>query len=266
MFGIYQTQQTSSEGVGDTTFDVSSYVDVTAGSGGIEIANNTSTVLGLSTTFTDDIQPGDILTTNGLRFVANTIGSNTSLTANGFVGSGISNSGVYTVDALTVLTGNVSISNGSHVITGNGTIFTNELKLNDVIVTSSNVRIGTVNAVPSNTQVRLANTYTGDSLVNATNIRLFKLRTLQPYELSGELSVNDGNFNLSGQFTRFENELQTGDQLFLGSNNIFVGMINKVSSNTSANLVQTFTSPNGTNLTDSVMLRRDKVSKIIIQS
>lgn len=266
MFGIYQTQQTSSQGVGDTTLDVSSYLDVTVGSGGIEIANNTSTVIGSSTAFTSDIQSGDELTTNGLTFVANVIGSNTSVTANGFIAASVSNSSVFTVDALTVLTGDVSISNGSHVITGTGTIFTNELKLNDVIVTSSNVRIGTVNAVTSNTQIRLANTYTGDSLIDATNIRLFKLRTLQPYELSGELSVNDGNFNLSGQFTRFENELQTGDQLFLGSNNIFVGMINKVSSNTSANLVQTFTSPNGTNLTDSVMLRRDKVSKIIIQS
>lgn len=263
MFGVYQTQEIAQE-----PLLVHPYVDVTASDGGIEIANNSSTVLGSSTTFggSSIVALGDTLTTNGLEFVANVINSNTSITANGFVASGVANSRVFTSSNLTILTGSIALANGNHVITGTDTIFTNELKQNDVIVTSGNVRIGTVNSVPSNTQVRLANTYTGQTLSGATGIRLFRIRTLQPYEMSGELSVNDGSFNLTGQFTRFENELQTGDQLFLGSNNIFVGMINKVTSNTAANLVQTFTSPNGTNLTDSVMLRRLKVSKVIVQS
>jgi len=84
--------------------------------------------------------------------------------------------------------------------------------------------------------------------------------------LSGETSVGNGGYNLTGQFTQFQNELACGDKLFLSSNNLFIGTINKVTSNTSANLITTFTSPNSTDLSDALIIRRHKLSQVIVDN
>ena len=341
MFGTFQTFGTANTTLGNHT-----EVQITNEVGGIQISNNSATIVGFGTTYggSSNIAVSDVVSVNGLRFKVQNIVSNTNITANSFVGVGISNSALYissplsanvkslgtvtstsgtksvtgvgtnfnnqlrsgyslfsggtligVVDSIqsntalqlkvnapssvstsnlqiivpdqVILKGNISLSNNNRVVTGTLTDFINQVKPGDILISSANVRLGTVNSVPTSTQIRLANTYTGTTVTNKGGVRLFCNRPfLGPFELSGEISVGDGGYNLTGQHTRFQNELHTGDKLFLQSNNIFVGTIHKITSNTSANLVTTFTSPNGTDLSDALIIRRHKLSQVTVDN
>lgn len=344
MFGTFQTF-----GTANTMLENSTEIQVTNELGGIEIANNTANIVGFGTTYggSSDIGNNDVVTTNGLRFRVANVNSNTSLTGNSFVSTGISNSALYissplsanvtslgavtiksgfqnvtgtdsnfnnqirsgyalasngtvvgVVDAVesntfltlkaaatntfdinantniqivipdqVILKGNIALANTGRVITGTLTDFVNQVKPGDILVSSANVRLGTVNSVPTSTQIRLANTYHGQTLADEGGVRLFCNRPFMgPFQLSGEVSVGDGSHNLVGQFTQFQNELHTGDKLFLESNNIFIGTINHVTSNTSANLMTTYTSPNSTDLSDALIIRRHKLSELIVDN
>jgi len=142
-----------------------------------------------------------------------------------------------------ILEGNVALSNGSVAITGTLTDFVNQVQKGDILVTQANVRIGTVNSVPTSTSIRLANTYRGQTLADEPGVRILHNRSLMTdFQLSGELSLANGSFNITGQNTQFQNELQPGDKIFYEGNTQFLGTINKISSNTVANLMCSWTS------------------------
>ena len=135
-----------------------------------------------------------------------------------------------------------------------------------MLLTQANVRIGTVNTITSNTSLVLSNTYTSafPTITNQPGVRiLFNRSTYQPYKMSGEISAVHNGRNITGIHSQFENELQRGDQLYYEANGLFIGMVNRIQSNTSANLVNTYYAPDGANLTDAVVLRRHKLSKLI---
>ena len=344
MFGVFQTFGTANTDLGNHT-----EITITNELGGIEISNNTSNAIGFGTTYggSSDIVNNSVVTTNGLRFRVANVNSNTSLSGNSFVASGISNSFVYTsaplsanvtaqgavtiksgfanvtgvgtafnnqirsgyslasdgsvvgvVDTIesntfltlkagatnptnivsdaniqivipdqVILKGNIALSNTNFVVTGTQTDFVNQVKPGDILVSSANVRLGTVNSVPTSTEIRLANVYHGQTLTDEPGVRLFCNRPFMgPFELTGEISIGDGSYNLVGLSTQFQNELQTGDKLFYQGNNIFIGTINKVTSNTSANVMTTYTSPDSTDLNDAIIIRRHKLSEIIVDN
>ena len=240
-------------------------------SGNVTATQGSAVVTGQATLFNNQVKAGYNLyhgTTN--LGVVGSVDSQTQLTLK----SALSTSSVNSSDAVyivypnePILSGNVALAKGNHVITGTLTNFIDEVKKGDILVTDANVRIGTVNTVPTSTQIRLSNTYTGSTLSNENGIRVFCNRPCyQAFELSGETSIGDGSFNLVGQHTEFDNELQTGDKLFYQGNNVFIGTVHAVTSNTSANLMVTYTSPNGTDLSDARILRRHKLSELIIQN
>ena len=237
--------------------------------GTVTVTSGTKSVTGTDTNFNNQIRSGYGLAAGGtLLGVVDTIQSNTTLQLKVNASSNVNTSNMQiVVPNQTILKGNVALPQNSRIITGTQTNFVNEVKRGDILVTSTNVRLGTVNSVPTSTQIRLANNYTGTSLTTARGIRLLSNRSfLGNFELSGETSVGNGGYNLTGQFTQFQNELACGDKLFLSSNNLFIGTINKVTSNTSANLITTFTSPNSTDLSDALIIRRHKLSQVIVDN
>lgn len=237
--------------------------------GTVTVTSGTKSVTGIDTNFNNQIRSGYGLAAGGtLLGVVDTIESNTALQLKSNAPSDVSTANMQiVVPNQTILKGNVALPQNSLVITGTLTNFVNEVKSGDILVTSSDVRLGTVNSVPTSTQIILANTYTGTSITAGRGIRLLSNRSfLGDFELSGETSVGDGGYNLTGQFTQFQNELACGDKLFLSSNNLFIGTINKVTSNTSANLITTFTSPNSTDLSDALIIRRHKLSQVIVDN
>jgi hypothetical protein len=237
--------------------------------GTVTVTSGTKSVTGTDTNFNNQIRSGYGLAAGGtLLGVVDTIQSNTTLQLKVNASSNVNTSNMQiVVPNQTILKGNIALPLNSRIITGTLTNFVNEVKRGDILVTSTNVRLGTVNSVPTSTQIRLANNYTGTALTTARGIRVLSNRSfLGNFELSGETSVGDGGYNLTGQFTQFQNELANGDKLFLSSNNLFIGTINKVTSNTSANLITTFTSPNSTDLSDALIIRRHKLSQVIVDN
>lgn len=124
-----------------------------------------------------------------------------------------------------LITGTVSIANGSYVLNGTGTQFLTELGNGNVgSGASQRFRVGGVTefninyeGVLSNTLINCATVHSGSTYTNATIEKLIAENHKDVNELSGTVSIALGATAMvgttGGSGTRFLTELQVGDQI-----------------------------------------------------
>ena len=130
-----------------------------------------------------------------------------------------------------ILSGNISVDQGSTIITGTSTLFTSQVTVGDRISFTvdqvGSIVLGTVNSITNDTSLELFDV----SQYKITNNTYFIER-----KLSGTLSFTQGNTSVTGSGTSFSTELAKDDYLYDNNNN-FIGIVDNIASNTSLTLV-----------------------------
>ena len=131
-------------------------------------------------------------------------------------------------------TGTITTSTGSVTVTGTGTLFLTELSVGNIIKNTSNVVIGTIAAINSNTSLTL----TGNAASNNTGIA-YRSQGVGPVDV---VTINSGHdVTVDGIFSCASLTIGTtvGTSLLFNDNS---------SLNCTGNLVMSFPSADGTNL------------------
>ena len=130
----------------------------------------------------------------------------------------------------TILTGGLSVDQGSISVTGTGTLFTSELAVGDrisyIIGEIGGIVIGSVANIISDTSLELA----FPSQYKLTNFTYYKERSL-----TGNFTFTQNNNAVTGSGTLFTTELVKGDYLYDNNNNL-IGIVDNIASNTSLTL------------------------------
>ena len=137
-----------------------------------------------------------------------------------------------------LITGTVSIANGSYVLNGTGTLFLSELGSGTVgSGVGQRFRVGGVTelsvnytGVQSNTLINCSSVHSGSTYTNATIEKLVLENFKDTNELSGTVSIALGATAMvgttGGSGTRFLTELQVGDQITIdGTETLIVATI-----------------------------------------
>jgi hypothetical protein len=88
-------------------------------------------------------------------------------------------------------------------------------------------------------------------------------RVFNDYILSGELGINNGANTATGIDSYYSVELNVGDKLFVYSNNMFVGTVREVTSNSEIALTSCYDQPS---FSDTKIVRRHKFEKLVVEA
>ena len=138
-------------------------------------------------------------------------------------------------------TGNITTFTTNTNVIGVGTSFLTQLQLGAVIGNVSNVFVGYVSNINSNTSITLsANANVAiSSSVNPTNFHYRAMTANVPsytYYTTGNITANVNSAIVSGNSTHFATELHYGDVLYVANGsypNIYLGRVEYIISNTS---------------------------------
>jgi hypothetical protein len=139
--------------------------------------------------------------------------------------------------SITIGTGNITTTTTSSTVTGIGTTFITQFKAGSLIADISNVFVGYVSYIASNTSLSL----TTVASLNITDQRLHYAPMLAnsivyTYYTSGRVTANTASKIVTGNSTKFATELNYGDSLWIASTvsgpNTFVGTVDLITSDT----------------------------------
>jgi hypothetical protein len=254
MFGVYQTAE-----VANTELTNGTEITISE-SGAASFVIDGNVVTGFDTLFTTEFAANDEVAIGDMSFTIERIDSDTSMIGNNFSHGGDN----FEPITFTTINGSLDAANGSTTVTGTDTLFDEQVNPGMVLVTTDDVRIGIVDNVVSNTEITLANTYTQNSLIAQTSVSMVNARRVfNDYILSGEMSINNGANTATGIDSYYSVELNVGDKLFVQSNNMFVGTIREVTSNSTIALTSCYDQPS---FSDTKIVRRHKFEKLVVEA
>lgn len=254
MFGVYQTAE-----VANTELTNGTEITISE-SGAASFVIDGNVVTGFDTLFTTEFAANDDVAIGDMSFTIERIDSDTSMIGNNFSHGGDN----FEPIVFTTINGSLDAANGSTTVTGTDTLFEEQVNPGMVLVTTDDVRIGIVDDVVSNTEITLANTYTQNSLIAQTSVSMVNpRRVFNDYILSGEMSINNGANTATGIDSYYSVELNVGDKLFVQSNNMFVGTIREVTSNSTIALTSCYDQPT---FSDTKIVRRHKFEKLVVEA
>lgn len=254
MFGVYQTAE-----VANTELTNGTEITISE-SGAASFVIDGNVVTGFDTLFTTEFAANDDVAIGDMSFTIERIDSDTSMIGNNFSHGGDN----FEPITFTTINGSLDAANGSTTVTGTDTLFEEQVNPGMVLVTTDDVRIGIVDDVVSDTEITLANTYTQNSLIAQTSVSMVNARRVfNDYILSGEMSINNGANTATGIDSYYSVELNVGDKLFVQSNNMFVGTIREVTSNSTIALTSCYDQPS---FSDTKIVRRHKFEKLVVEA
>jgi PKD repeat protein len=206
--------------------------------GDISVNQDSKTVTGIGSLFTEDLEAGQTINIEGVGYVIESITSDTELeltydyigtTATGLtitetvgvLAQGLTGFSSYT--GAEILTGTLSVANGKLKVTGSGTTFTTELVNGDSITIAGTTY--KVLGVVSDTELIISKVYEG---ATASGITTIKSAKESPYseslqfnnsssevfeDLTGTINVTNNDATVIGVATSFTTELESGQTI-----------------------------------------------------
>ncbi len=197
-----------------SSFSVSQGTGIELLTGSLGVKNGDTTVLGSGTSFTTELTAGGKISVEGVTYeIASIVNDEELVLTTAYQGG---------ATASVALTGNLIVTNGSNLVTGTGTSFTTELIVNQTI-TLVGVEY-TVLEIVSDTELEFTYAYAGttDPSLSATKEEGILTQGTPGYssftgllELTGTISVTQGNPKVTGVGTSFTTELVEHNELVI---------------------------------------------------
>lgn len=150
---------------------------------------------------------------------------------------------IFDLSDTVALTGTITFTNGSTVISASGGAFLTEVQTGVLITDDGGLVLGRVRNVVDDDTLILTDKWTG---ITGANASAKKINFNGSKHLTGTITFNNGSVNVSGVGTVFLNELIIGDTI-TDNNGVDIGIVNSIIDNENLTLVSNWTGSTGSN-------------------